>query len=355
MTQQRTILVNKSDLTATQAKSGSPGSLDEGQILLEVEQFALTTNNITYAVFGDALAYWSYFPAEDGWGNVPVWGFAKVISSANSNIVEGERLFGFLPMSSHLVITPSAVSDLCFSDGAPHRSQLHPWYNRYYRCASDPLYSDETADSQPVLWALFMTGWMLAEQVADTVDTVYVTSASSKTSLSFAWSMKHLKAETKVIGITSPGNRRFVETLEQYDEIQSYEDIQAHSDTKKAAFIDVAGNAAVRSAVHVILGERLTDSITLGATHRAPADDSLPTPGPEPYLFFIPSVAEERSARDGFEVSHQRFSEAWAAFAPWAAKWLTIKKGVGADAIEAGYRKALAGGMPPEQALVFSW
>lgn len=352
---QHTILVNKSDLAATRSITApEPSQLTDGQVLVEVEQFGLTTNNVTYAVFGDALAYWSYFPTEQGWGNVPVWGFAKVISSACADIAEGERLFGYLPMSSHLVLTPSATNTLCFSDAAAHRKDLHPWYNRYYRCAADPLYAESTAAVQPVLWALFMTGWMLADQVAETVDTVYVTSASSKTSLSFAWSMKHLGAKTKVVGITSSGNQEFVQKLGQYDEIQTYDDVREIAGTNKAAFVDVAGNAAVRSAAHVLLGERLTESITLGATHRAPADDALPMPGPEPQLFFIPSVAEERAAKVGFDATHQRFALAWAKFAPWAASWLVLEKGEGPDAIEAGYQKAFAG-LPPEQALLFAW
>ncbi len=354
MTQQ-TILLNKTDLGATRRTSSPlPGQLDDGQVLVVIEQFALTTNNITYAVFGDALAYWSYFPAEEGWGNVPVWGFAKVIASESQDIAAGERVFGFLPMSSHLVLTPTNASALCFSDATAHRAGLHPWYNRYYRCAADPLYAEDTASVQPVLWALFMTGWMLAEQVADTVDTVYITSASSKTALSFAWSMRHLGAKAKVIGITSPGNRAFVERLGHYSEIQTYDEVRAIPETKKAALVDVAGNAAVRSAVHVLLDERLTESITLGATHRAPADDTLPMPGPAPQLFFIPSVAKERAAQDGFDETHQRFAEAWRGFAPWAKSWLVLDKGVGADAIDMGYGKALAG-LPPEQAMVYSW
>ncbi len=350
------LLVNKSDLGATRLTSEPlPDALVEGQVLVEVEQFGLTTNNITYAVFGDALAYWSYFPAEEGWGNVPVWGFGKVASSKNADIVVGERLFGYLPMSSHLTLTPSATTPLCFSDASAHRTALHPWYNRYYRCAADPLYSDDNASVQPILWALFMTGWMLAEQVADTVDTVYVTSASSKTALSFAWSMQHLSAKAKVIGITSPGNRAFVEKLGQYAEIQTYDDLHASPETKTAAFVDIAGNAVVRSAAHVMLGDRLSNSITIGATHRSAPDEALPMPGPEPQLFFIPSVAEERAAQEGFETTHQRFATAWGAFAPWAAQWLELDKGTGAAAIDAGYMKAFAGNMPPEQAMVFSW
>ena len=38
-------------------------TLQPGQIRLTVERFALTTNNITYAVAGDMLDYWGFFPS----------------------------------------------------------------------------------------------------------------------------------------------------------------------------------------------------------------------------------------------------------------------------------------------------
>jgi hypothetical protein len=60
----------------------------------------LTTNNITYAAFGDALGYWQFFPTgEAGWGHMPVWGFADVAASQAPGIEPGERFFGFFPAS----------------------------------------------------------------------------------------------------------------------------------------------------------------------------------------------------------------------------------------------------------------
>ncbi|MHA5659511.1 DUF2855 family protein, partial [Pseudomonas aeruginosa] len=54
----------------------APEALAEGQALLAVDEFALTANNVTYAALGDALRYWEFFPAGEGLGIVPVWGFA---------------------------------------------------------------------------------------------------------------------------------------------------------------------------------------------------------------------------------------------------------------------------------------
>src|SRR3712207_7802692 len=50
--------------------------------LFRSDRFGLTANNVTYAVMGDAIGYWSLFPAsEDGWGRVPVWGYGDVVAS----------------------------------------------------------------------------------------------------------------------------------------------------------------------------------------------------------------------------------------------------------------------------------
>ena len=89
----------------------------QGEVLLKVDCFAFTANNITYIVFGDRLAYWQFFPSADSaWGRVPVWGFAEVLESKHAEISVGERLYGYLPMSTHLVIAPGRVSEGLVTD-----------------------------------------------------------------------------------------------------------------------------------------------------------------------------------------------------------------------------------------------
>ena len=53
---------------------------------MKVDRFAFTANNITYAVLGDELKYWQLFPAPEGFGNIPVWGFGEVIASKHPAI-----------------------------------------------------------------------------------------------------------------------------------------------------------------------------------------------------------------------------------------------------------------------------
>ena len=69
-------------------------ALPSDALLIRIDRFAFTANNITYAVLGDELKYWQLFPAPQNFGNIPVWGFGDVIASKHPNVAEGERLFG---------------------------------------------------------------------------------------------------------------------------------------------------------------------------------------------------------------------------------------------------------------------
>src|SRR5262245_5260955 len=90
--------------------------LGPGQVLLEVDCFAFTANNVTYAVAGDMMAYWNFFPAAHGWGRVPVWGFGKVARSRHDGVAEGQRVYGYLPMSTHVIVRPDRVGPGGFVD-----------------------------------------------------------------------------------------------------------------------------------------------------------------------------------------------------------------------------------------------
>ena len=66
-----------------------PTDLSQNEVLLKVDSFALTANNISYAGAGDLLGYWGFFPGEEGWGRIPAMGWAEVIASAHPNIQLG--------------------------------------------------------------------------------------------------------------------------------------------------------------------------------------------------------------------------------------------------------------------------
>ena len=161
---------------------------------MRVDRFALTANNITYAVLGDQLKYWQLFPAPTGFGIIPVWGFAEVIASKHPAIAAGERLFGYFPMATHLVIEAADVSKRGLRDAAAHRQGVAPVYNAYARVSGDPAFAGRTGDYQALLRPLFMLSFLvddfLAENVFYGARSVLLSSASSKT----AFGLAHLAA-----------------------------------------------------------------------------------------------------------------------------------------------------------------
>ncbi|MEO1202273.1 MAG: DUF2855 family protein, partial [Pseudomonadota bacterium] len=81
----------------TRVTDSTTPALDEGQVLMAIERFAFTANNISYAVIGERFGYWKFFPVDAEWGVIPVWGFAKVVESRHSGVEVGERLYGYWP------------------------------------------------------------------------------------------------------------------------------------------------------------------------------------------------------------------------------------------------------------------
>ncbi len=129
--QNSTFLVNKYDLFETTFSEENIPISKENEVILEIEKYAFTSNNITYGVIGDTLGYWNFFPAEEPFGIIPVWGFANVTSSKNKNILEGDRFYGYFPMSRYLKVIPKKVNDFGFIDNSNHRRKLPSVYNHY--------------------------------------------------------------------------------------------------------------------------------------------------------------------------------------------------------------------------------
>src|SRR3954452_19662512 len=122
-------LVRRDDLHSCRVADADAADLGPGEALLEIDSFGLTSNNITYAVFGEAMSYWSFFPAEAGWGRMPVWGFAQVSASEVPELEAGRRFYGSLPPSSELLLTPEHVGAQGFIDASSHRRALPGAYN----------------------------------------------------------------------------------------------------------------------------------------------------------------------------------------------------------------------------------
>ena len=146
---------------------------------------------------GDALKYWDFFPTSepDAWGRIPVWGYAEVIASTNDDVAAGTRVYGYLPTSTHLVVTPGRVDPRGFVDTAPHRASLPGAYNGYRRVDTDASEDPAYEDHRMVLWPLFFTSFLIDDFLDDNAffgaQAVVVSSASSKTAIGTAFLLQH--------------------------------------------------------------------------------------------------------------------------------------------------------------------
>lgn len=340
--------VRKDDLAKTRFVDVTQHAdqLQPDQLLVKIDSFALTANNITYAQIGEQLGYWQFFPTDDkAWGIVPVWGFADVIASRHPAIAVDERIFGFFPMATHLVMQPSKLSDSNFIEGAPHRAQLPPAYNSYLRITADPTFAETFEPYQSLLRPLFITSFLiddfLAEEKFFGAKTVMLSSASSKTAFALAH-LLHRRQEVQVVGLTSAGNRDFVSGLGCYDRVVTYDEIAAQP-SEDAVYVDFAGSAEIRRAIHEHYAERLKYSCAVGLSHGETNPPGKGLPGPRPIFFFAPDRIVKRSkdwSRGGLET---RLNAAWTDFLPMLRGCITVIRGSGRQSVEATYRTLLAG------------
>lgn len=348
--------VRKDALATTRIVSPPEAALADGQLRVRVERFAYTANNITYAAFGAAMHYWDFFPAqEDGWGIVPVWGFGVVEQSRCEGVAEGERLWGYWPMASHALLRPARVSDGGFYDGAPHRATLHPVYNQYLRCATDPLYDAASEPLQALLRPLFLTAWLIDDFLADNDffgagaggerPVLLLSSASSKTAYATAAQLAR-RSGVELVGLSSAANLDFCRSLDIYHRVLSYEELPSLAAELPCVYVDFAGNGELRLAIHERFG-RLAYSCSIGGTHVDKLAGARDLPGPRPQLFFAPAQAKKRQGDWGAAEFGARMARAWQGFTRQVSRpeapWLRVQEHRGPQAVQAAHALVLGG------------
>ena len=346
--------VDKADLHHVRTVHGQSAALAPGEARLHVDAFGLSANNITYAVYGELMAYWECFPGptEDGtsWGRVPVWGFGDIVEAGSSGLTEGRRVYGYFPMADELIVRPGRSDDQGFSDVAPNREAVPSVYSRYGYVDMDRIYRSEREAQQMLLWPLFVTSFVIDDFIGDHgcfgADTAIVSSASSKTAIGAAFLLS-ARDGLDVVGLTSEANLEFVRSLDCYRTVLTYDQVD-QLDGSDTCYIDVAGRRDITHAVHARLGDHLRYSMVVGDTHwddTKTGDGALAGPSPE-FLFAPVQIAKRRTdwGRDGFEAN---VSEAWDRFVPWTDSWLTLRQRNGPAEVEAAYRDLLDGRVDP--------
>ena len=356
--------IDRDDINHAQIVAEPEAPLPEGAIELSVDQFAMTANNVTYAALGKDVGlfgpgnggYWDFFADRDAPGRLPVWGFATVTRSSAEGIAVGERFYGYWPMASHVILHPARINAGGFVDALPRREKLPPLYNRYQRLAALDDYRAADHDLWPVFRPLYMTGWLIADQLDEHgdygADEVLVTAASSKTAMGFAHAFRARASRPKLVALTSPASVPFLEASGLYDRIVTYDDIATLDAGVPTALIDIAGNPGVTYAAHDVFGDHLRLSLVVGKAHWDAEGSGGLLPGPRQSGFFAPGRIEKRAADWGAAELNRRMGQGWAAFMADVPALTRIERRHGADGALAAWREAVAGTADPRTSVL---
>ncbi|MCY6382838.1 DUF2855 family protein [Hoeflea prorocentri] len=325
--------VRKDDLSNHRLVEADAPDLADGEILLKVDRFGLTANNITYGVVGERIGYWNFFPPlndDDGrWGIIPVWGFADVVASNAAEVPEGERLYGYFSMATHLVMRPQKVSETRIFDGSKHRSALPPVYNSYVRLTGQPDYDRALDSARMVLHPLYATSFCLHDFLTDNdwfgAEQIMVISASSKTAIGLAYALTDDERAPASIGMTSARNLDLVRSLGLYDTVLSYDEIEAVDAAKPTAIVDMSGSGSVLSELHAHLGDNMRYCSNVGVTHWS---EFGPGPGfirERSHMFFAPGHIQKRAGEWGKGEFEKRALAFWQSAAERSNDWLTYE------------------------------
>lgn len=342
---------------------GPPPEPADGELLVRIDKFGFSANNVTYAVLGksDILNYFDFFPTgEPGWGRVPVWGMGTVAASRHPEVAAGERMYGYFPLARHVVLRPAVRTALGFD---VDRGALPAAYNRYTLTRTDPFDVPGHEDTMMVFRPLVLTSILLDDFIADGndwfgADSVTIASASSKTSFGLAHALARRGAGRPVVGLTSARNAAFVRGLGLYTDVVTYDEIAALPRDRTTVFVDVAGDARVRTALRTHLGASLKTTVTVGLSHWdqpggapsiAASQDVEPT-----VFFFAPGWLEKRRDDWGSALLAQKIGTAWTVFMGDVDRFVRVVRGSGKDAVAAVYARMVDGGCAPDEAHVLS-
>ena len=324
-------------------------TLAPGHVRLAIERVALTANTGTYALAGERLGYWGFFPCAKPWGRVPAIGWGRVVESAHPEVSEGGRYFGWFPIAETVDLKVS-VNQQGLHDDGEHRAEHAPTYRNFAHTERDPFYmaGEDHEDRHALLRGLFLTGMLIDSFFADHEDygaEQVVLSASSKTGIAFAQeAAKRTKAT--LVGVTSPRNLEFVRGLGCYGEVRSYAELDSLA-KRRSVSVDMAGNAEALATLHARLGDALAYSMRVGASHFGAQSEEPPASGPKPEWFFAPGQIKAVMAALGPAGFFERARADLSSFVEGSERWLELERSSGAEAVARIWADTLAGRVSP--------
>jgi len=378
--------------TAVVAKSLVPAVLPADHVLIKVERFGYSANNITYQALGEVphFRYFGFHEAPDApesgvsssaHGVTPVWGFGTVVASTHLAVRSGERVYGYFAPARFLALPISEVNPYTFVVSRPHFPQDRRPYNQITRCSADPLY-DPSPDAEdlamlyrPLFWTSFWCeDWMNASQYRGGASRVLISSASAKTAFCLAYLVRKRGPMRQVVGLTSRKNAEFTKKLGLYDHVLEYDAFESadmmHEPLQKWIYIDIAGNETLNSRVlRYFLDTKLdlVGAVALGLTNLSPSsksnsaekwtknDFSSQKASLTFEQFFTPEWLARRRKQLSVEQITRLQKEAWTGLMQDCRSWgVTIRRVYGADKVKMAYEEVVRGGFPPNQGFIWS-
>ena len=356
MADEKQFQVRMDNIAQTRIVETSAEALNDGDIRVRIDRFAFTANNITYGVVGERIGYWKFFPAEGGWGVIPVWGFGDVIESKADGVEEGERFYGYFPTGPVLTMTPDKVKPNRLIDGAAHRAELPPVYNAYARVKAEPGYDGSMDDERMLLFPLYATSFCLYDFFVDNewfgAEQVVIVSASSKTSIGLGYALAGDDTAPAQVGLTSARNREFVEGLGIYDSVETYDLISNIDASKPTLIVDMSGNGAVLAELHRHLGDNMKYTSNVGVTHW---EDNAMQEGfirERSAMFFAPGHIQKRTKEWGPGVFEGKAFQFWHDASVKSRDWLKLKTIEGLDGLGGVYDDVRNGQLSPAEGLI---
>ena len=350
-------LVDLADINRTKTRlSRCPTT--EGDVLVKVEQFAFTADNMAYAMIGGSTGwYWDFFPAPRGWGRIPVWGFGKVVASEVDDVETGEDLFGYFPLSTHALLKPRKIRSDGLHDASEHRAHLSPAYNYYVRTSANPAFDAgskrEIMLLRPLFFASFLVHDLLAERVGTDADTIAITSASSKTAIGLAHLLStHQVRPYHIGGLTSARNLDFVRGTGVYDRVLAYDDRDILT-SGSIVVADFSGNSALIRKLQDALGNRAVFFCLIGYTHWDRR--SLDMVEDEKMMrFFAPDRIRKRVREWGVGEFDRRYNEALQAYIRHSRGWLHIVESFGLKKVGEVFERVSRNQVRPDEGNLLS-
>ncbi|KAJ7263140.1 hypothetical protein B0H12DRAFT_1012481 [Mycena haematopus] len=380
--------------TAVLAATPIPRHLPPNSVLVRVDRFGFSANNITYQALGEQahFRYYDFHPAPDTknvspktHGLVPVWGFGTIVASSHPKIVPGERIYGYLAPARYLLVpvSPSDVNKHAFYVPRPHLPPDRRPYNQIIRCAADPEYTptplgeDLTMLYRPLFWtAYWFEDWIFSLGYRGAT-AFLISSASAKTAFCAAYLVgkRRSRGESsiKIVGLTSKRNVAFTKGLGLYDAVLEYDTFETALGKEKWVYVDVAGNDAFNKRLfehfrtQTTSGELITP-VALGMTTVAPASEkassldwstntftaSSGAPKLELEQFFMVEWLNVRKHQLSLHEIFRRQKQAWAELMVDCVPWVRLEHVSGGDAVKNAYDKIASSGFSPDVGFIWS-